>query len=135
MRRIALAFASALAMMCASAPSATGAEPLDGGKMGRLALDSAYIDMGRVPRDTVAEAVMRFRNVGDAPLTILRIFSECGCTTPDYSSDPVEPGDSGEIRIRFNSRNRLPGAFRKTLRIRSDAANPRETLVVKGRVD
>ena len=101
---------------------------------GCMRLDSAYIDLGVVAPDTVVEVGMRFVNSGDAPLTILRIFSDCGCTVPDYSSDPVEPGEEGEIRIRFNSRGRMPGAFRKALRIRTDGSSPRETLILKGRV-
>lgn len=99
-----------------------------------LRLDSAYIDMGIIPRDSIGEAYMCFTNTGDAPLQILRIFSECGCTVPSYSSDEVLPGEQGEIKIRFNGKNRQPGSFRKALRIRSNADNPRELLIVKGRI-
>ncbi len=99
-----------------------------------LRLDSAYIDMGIIPRDSIGEAYMGFTNTGDAPLQILRIFSECGCTVPSYSSDEVLPGEQGEIKIRFNGKNRQPGSFRKALRIRSNADNPRELLIVKGRI-
>lgn len=99
-----------------------------------LRLDSTYIDMGCIPADSIGEAVMGFRNTGDAPLQILRIFSECGCTVPSYSSDEVMPGEKGEIRIRFNGKNRNAGSFRKALRIRSNADNNREVLIVKGRI-
>lgn len=102
---------------------------------GHLRLDSLYINMGRIQRDSVGTAIMHFRNTGDAPLQIFRIFSECGCTVPSYSSDDVMPGDEGEIKIRFKSKGRQPGSFRKALRIRSNADNPREILVVKGRVE
>lgn len=99
-----------------------------------LRLDSLYINMGLIKRDSVGTAIMHFRNTGDAPLQILRIFSECGCTVPSYSSDEVMPGDEGEIKIRFKSKGRQPGPFRKALRIRSNADNPREVLIVKGRI-
>lgn len=99
-----------------------------------LRLDSTYIDMGGIPADSVGEAVMGFRNTGNAPLQILRIFSECGCTVPSYSSDEVMPGEKGEIKIRFNGKNRAAGSFRKALRIRSNADNHREVLIVKGRI-
>ena len=102
---------------------------------GHLQLDSMYINMGRIQRDSVGTAIMHFRNTGDAPLQIMRIFSECGCTVPSYSSDEVMPGDEGKIKIRFNGKGRQPGMFRKALRIRSNADNPREILIVKGLIE
>lgn len=102
---------------------------------GHLELDSAYLDMGNVKRGTVAEGVMHFRNIGKAPLTILHIYSECGCTVPDYPTDPILPGESGKIIIRFDARNRDTGWFRKTMRIRSDADNSHQGLTIKGNVE
>lgn len=99
-----------------------------------LRLDSGYLDIGIVPHDSIAEGVMHFRNTGNAPLHILRVFSDCGCTVPSYSSEEVMPGDTGVIKVRFNGKNRHPGSFRKILRIRSNADNPREYFYVKGRV-
>ena len=103
--------------------------------MPHLSLDSMYIDLGTISHDSIAEGVMRFCNTGNAPLAIIRIYSECGCTVPSFSSTPVAPGDSGEIKIRFNGRKRTSsGPFRKSMRIRTNAGNPREILVVKGRI-
>lgn len=99
-----------------------------------LRLDSGYLDIGVIPHDSIAEGVMRFRNTGNAPLQILRVFSDCGCTSPSYSSEEVMPGDTGVIRVRFNGKHRDPGIFRKILRIRSNADNPREYFYVKGRI-
>lgn len=107
---------------------------IDSIPQGCMRLDSAYIDLGVIAPDTVVEVSMRFVNSGNGPLSILRVYSDCGCTVPDYSSDPVEPGGEGEIHIRFNSRGRTPGAFRKSLRIRTDGRTPRETIILKGRV-
>lgn len=99
-----------------------------------LRLDSTYIDMGSIPSDSIGETIMGFTNTGNAPLQILRIFSECGCTVPSYSSDEVMPGERGKIKIRFNGKNRQPGFFRKALRVRTNADNPREVFIVKGRI-
>lgn len=99
-----------------------------------LALDSTYIDLGRIPRGSIAEGTMRFRNTGHSDLQITRIFSECGCTVPSYSTDPIPPGGEGEIKVRFKSKSRPTGMFYKTLRIRSNADNTRVNLTVKGRI-
>lgn len=97
-----------------------------------IKLDSAYIDLGTIPPDTIVETTMRFVNTGTAPLTIIRIFPECGCTGVKFTHTPVEPGDSGEIRVKFNSKGRRKGSFRKSMRIRSNGDNPRVVLAVKG---
>lgn len=99
-----------------------------------LRLDSAYIDMGVVRGDTIVVGTMGFRNTGSEPLTIIRIFTECGCTVPEFSGTPVEPGESGVIRVRFDGRNRTNGHFRKVLRVKSNADNPRESFVIKGMI-
>ena len=114
-----------------SARTAEG-EPSEKAAAGHLELDSCSFDFGTISADSVAEGAMHFRNEGNAPLQILSIFSECGCTTSSYTANPVEPGGEGEIRIRFNGKNRSPGPFRKALRIRSNADNPRVVLFVKG---
>ncbi len=99
-----------------------------------IQLDSLYLDLGAISADEVAEGVMRFRNTGNAPLIIKRIFSDCGCTVPDYDYSPVAPGAVDSIKVLFNAKGRDPGPFQKTLRIRSNADNSREIFFVKGRV-
>lgn len=99
-----------------------------------LELDSAYLDLGEIERDSIGTGVMTFRNTGDAPLVISRIFTECGCTVPEFSRRAVAPGETGKITVRFKTKGRAPGFFRKTLRVRSNADNPRVVFAVKGYV-
>ena len=99
-----------------------------------LELEGRSVEVGVIPTDTIVEGVMRIRNTGDAPLVIKRIFAECGCTTPSSPKDPILPGEWGEINVRFHSQGRPPGEFRKVLRIRSNADNPRELFYIRGTV-
>ena len=99
-----------------------------------LELEGRSVEVGVIPTDTIVEGVMRIRNTGDAPLVIKRIFAECGCTTPSSPEDPILPGEWGEIKVRFNSKGRSPGEFRKVLRIRSNADNSRELFYIRGTV-
>ena len=99
-----------------------------------LELDSTYLDLGEIERDSIGTGVMTFRNTGDAPLVISRIFTECGCTVPEFSRRAVAPGETGKITVRFKTKGRVPGFFRKTLRVRSNADNPRVVFAVKGYV-
>lgn len=102
---------------------------------GIISLDSVSYNLGTLPADTIVEGEVHFRNTGKAPFQIFSIFSECGCTSTSYPTDLVEPGKEGVIRIRFNSKGRRPGPFRKALRIRSNALNERAVIMVKGNVE
>lgn len=99
-----------------------------------LKLDSSYVDLGVISGDTIVVGQMGFCNNGDAPLTIMRVFTECGCTVPKFPANPIEPGDSGVITIQFDGRNRSNGHFRKSLRVRSNADNERQSFIIKGTI-
>jgi hypothetical protein len=74
-----------------------------------------------------------FKNTGDAPLIVSYVRSSCGCTTPEWTREPVAPGGKGFIRVTYNPRNR-PGNFTKTISISSNATNPMVVLKINGKV-
>lgn len=98
-----------------------------------LRLERDVLDLGGIEKDSVATGTVKFYNDGTEPLVITSIFSDCHCTVPSYTEYPVEPGDSGIIAVKFSTRGREPGSFRKAVRIRSNADNT-IILFVKGRV-
>lgn len=104
-------------------------------EMSHLSLGGNSLDLGTLARDATAEGIMSFRNTGKAPLEIFSIFTDCGCTTTSYPHDPIGAGEEGEIKIRFNSKGRQPGPFRKVLRVRSNADNQRVSIIVKGEIE
>lgn len=74
-----------------------------------------------------------FTNVTNRPIKILNVKPSCGCTTPDWTKEPVQPGKTGFIQARFDPKGR-PGYFTKSLTVTSDAdANPL-MLQIKGTV-
>jgi peptidoglycan-associated lipoprotein len=60
------------------------------------------LDLGKVKKGEKLEFTFEFTNKGDADLKIA-IISACDCTTTDYSTDPVKPGESGKIKVTFDS--------------------------------
>ena len=73
-----------------------------------------------------------FENTGDEPLVINNVRASCGCTTPEWTKTPVEPGDKGIVTVAYNPQAR-PGAFSKAITVTSNG----ETIVlsIKGRVE
>lgn len=64
--------------------------------------------------------VFEFTNEGDAPLVITNVSSSCGCTIPSKPKDPILPGKTGEIQVKYNMST---GPIRKTISVESNAVN------------
>ncbi|MBP5560329.1 MAG: DUF1573 domain-containing protein [Muribaculaceae bacterium] len=72
-----------------------------------------------------------FTNTGDKPLIIVDAVASCGCTKPEYSGKPIKPGKKGKIKVTYSPYGR-PGAFRKTIKVKTNAAEKRATLTITG---
>lgn len=95
-------------------------------------IDSLY-DFGKVAEGEIVEYSYRFKNTGDKPLVVTNVAASCGCTVADKPEAPVKPGETGFIRVKFNSENR-PGEVHKTVTVNSNANPPFTDLVLKGEV-
>ncbi len=73
-------------------------------------------DFGTIPQDTVVEVVYKFKNTGDNPLMIADCKATCGCTVPECKQPPVAPGESGEITVKFDSKNKA-NKVNKTVKV------------------
>jgi hypothetical protein len=88
------------------------AEVLAGGP--KLVAADADFSFGQVFQGTKVEHTFRFRNDGEAPLTVEKVRSSCGCTAALLSATLIPPGGTGEIRTTFDSA-RFRGAVVKTV--------------------
>ncbi|NLO72082.1 MAG: DUF1573 domain-containing protein [Porphyromonadaceae bacterium] len=77
--------------------------------------------------------VFEFTNTGSAPLIIQRVNASCGCTTPQWTQTPVEPGKKGTVTATYNPLGR-PGAFSKEVYVYTNASNEMERLTISGNV-
>lgn len=93
------------------------------------------IDYGRVEKDTDnGIRTFEFTNTGDAPLIITDVQSTCGCTIPTKPKEPIMPGKTGKIEVKYNM---SVGPIRKTITVESNATNyegGRIALKIKGEV-
>lgn len=74
-----------------------------------------------------------FTNKGNAPFIIQRVQASCGCTTPDYTNEPVLPGKSGTIKVSYSTTGR-PGSFDKKVTVFSNVPDEVFVLTIKGEV-
>lgn len=65
----------------------------------------------------------KFTNTGNAPLVIISVTNGgCGCTRPEYPKQPIAPGKSGVITIKFNPVGRQ-GEFNRQVQVKTNATN------------
>jgi hypothetical protein len=78
--------------------------------------------------------VFTFKNTGNAPLVIQNVNTSCGCTSPEYTKEPILPGKSGIVKATFDPSGR-PNYFDKNLTVISNAKNSPVTLNIMGNVE
>ncbi len=92
------------------------------------------IDYGKVTKSENGARDFIFTNTGNAPLIITNVLSTCGCTVPTKPNEPIMPGKTGKITVKYNM---APGPIRKTITVESNAVNyeaGRVALKIKGEV-
>lgn len=91
-------------------------------------------DFGDIKEDGGPVAyTFEFTNTGQQPVVIHNVRASCGCTTPEWTRQPVLSGQKGMVKATFDPRNR-PGNFNKSITISSNAANSTEVLRIVGNV-
>lgn len=74
-----------------------------------------------------------YTNTGDRPLIISECQKSCGCTTPKCSLEPLAPGKSATVGVRYDTQR--IGPFTKSVTITSNAANTSSVILrIKGEV-
>lgn len=98
-----------------------------------IEFDQKVYDFGTIKEGEIIDGVFKVKNSGKTDLIITEVNPSCGCTTPDWTKDPIKPGDSGEIKFSFNSNGRL-GVNNKSITIKSNAEKVTEVIRIKGTV-
>jgi hypothetical protein len=84
-------------------------------------LDSVA-NFGSVDAGKKVEVKFRFKNTGAKPLILTEVRAGCGCTTPEWTKEPVAPGKEGYVTGIFNSANQH-GEVHKMISVRSNTKN------------
>jgi len=69
-------------------------------------LDTQELNMGKMNEGEKLEVKFRFKNTGNQPLVISRVWAQCGCTVPETPKEPFAPGQEGIIKAIFDSHGR-----------------------------
>ncbi|NNC49802.1 MAG: DUF1573 domain-containing protein [Flaviramulus sp.] len=98
----------------------------------KIEFKAETIDYGTIEKGSDGVRVFEFTNTGDEPLIISKVTSSCGCTIPKKPKDPILPGKTGEIEVKYDTNRVNP--IRKTITVISNAETPTVALKIKGEV-
>ena len=98
-----------------------------------MMFDETVYDFGTIDKGILVEHVFSFTNTGNAPLVIVDAKSSCGCTIPEYSKDPIAPGDKGELLVKYNGSG--TNQVTKTVTIKVNTETGKETIRIKAFVE
>jgi len=99
----------------------------------KLEIANPTHDFGTVREGEVVEHSFSFRNTGSGPLLISAAEASCGCTVPDYPREPVAPGKTGVIKVKFNSAGK-PGEQQKIVTVNSNSSTGQERITITAEV-
>jgi len=74
-----------------------------------------------------------FTNTSKKTIALTDVKSSCGCTVPSWSKEPIKPGQTGVVKVVYNTK--IPGTFNKTVTVYSTAKNSPVRLIIMGKVN
>lgn len=112
----------------------------DGGKIPRdsnsaiMKFESIVHDFGTITEGDKVETTFVFKNTGRTDLLISDAKGSCGCTVPEYPKTPVKSGETGMIKVSFNSAHKN-GNQTKTVTLFTNTENKTEILTIKAAIN
>jgi len=83
-------------------------------------------------KNPVVSCTFTYTNIGEQPLVVNQAIASCGCTVPEYTKTPVQPGEKGEIKVTYNGNGKFPGHFKKSITVRCNGAVEMTRLYIEG---
>jgi hypothetical protein len=95
-----------------------------------IRLKETEFDFGKIPQGKPVYHVFELVNTGTAPMKLDNVSASCGCTTPEWSRDPIPAGGTTLIRVGFNAATE--GPFEKPITITAEGQT--KQVKIKGLV-
>ena len=98
-----------------------------------ITFESEVIDYGTIEQGADGVREFKFANNGKEPLIISNARGSCGCTVPTWPKEPIKPGESSIIKVKYDTKR--IGLINKSVTIQSNATNhPVKIIRIKGEI-
>jgi len=106
-------------------------EILDGPQ---IKVDKDVHDYGTIDQGADGKCIFTVTNTGNKPLIISLCKGSCGCTVPTCPKEPILPGKSATITVKYDTKR--VGPINKSVTITTNAVNePRKVVRIKGKIN
>lgn len=95
-----------------------------------IAWKEKLVDVGKIPKGIPKLVEFEFVNLGKTSIVITKVHTSCGCTTADYTKEPVTPGKKEVIKAVFDAAR--TGAFSKTVMVTTNISPTAHVLTLTG---
>ena len=96
-----------------------------------ITLKETSYDFGKIAQGRPVYHVFEIVNTGKEPLKLENVQTSCGCTTPEWSTEPVAPGATTSVKVGYNAA--AEGVFTKSITVVYNG-NQTKTLLISGNV-
>lgn len=121
---------AALALLGFFASAQERAEPNP--NAAKINFESMVVDYGTIEKGADGQREFHFTNNGKEPLIITNVKRSCGCTVPSWPKEPIAPGESGVIKVKYDTQR--VGPINKSITVSSNSANANVVLRIKGKI-
>lgn len=105
-----------------------------GANMTQPGTNTTEWNYGKIKNASTGYRYFKFTNTGDDVLVISNAKGSCGCTVPQWPKEPIMPGESNFIKVKYDTKR--TGAFTKYVTLTTNAKNSSTTrLKIFGTVD
>ena len=78
------------------------------------------------------EFLFQYKNTGESPLIVSKLIPGCPCVVPEFSTDPLAPGDSAAFKVVYHPPH--TGSFNQMITVFSNGVKPVLRIYIKGNV-
>lgn len=127
-------FTLSLLLVAAFSMNTVSAQELKTESGAQIEFEKDVHDYGTIKQFGNGVYEFKFTNTGNEPLTISNAKGSCGCTVPEWPREPIAPGESNVIKVKYDTKR--VGPFGKSVTLQSNATNnPTKTIRIKGKVE
>lgn len=98
-----------------------------------ITFENTVHDYGTMQQHGDGNCEFKFTNNGKEPLILSNVRSSCGCTVPTWPRQPILPGQSDVIKVKYDTKR--IGMINKSVHVYSNATTPTVSLKIKGKIE
>jgi hypothetical protein len=97
-----------------------------------IKINADSYNFGKIKQNVPVTTYFTVTNKSDKPVVLETVVASCGCTTPEWSKEPIAPGASSQIKVGYNAASAMP--FQKDVTIRLAGIQEAKIIRISGEV-